>query len=187
MADSLFNNAFAVPGGHIVVMRGLLDTLESPEELAGILAHEIGHVIERHPLAGAIRITGISVLLDLVVGGDSDIVDALVQLGGTLIAFSYNREDERTADAIALEILRQAAITPKGLERFFERLTAEAGKTVEGGDRMDKAAERAVTLFSTHPWNDERLKKVRKAGAATKTSRPALTGDQWRALQGICG
>ena len=72
------------------------DTLESPEELAGILAHEMGHVIERHPLAGAIRITGISVLLDLVVGGDSDIVDALVQLGGTLIAFSYNREDEST-------------------------------------------------------------------------------------------
>ena len=187
VADSPVNNAFAVPGGHIVVMRGLLDTLESPEELAGILAHEIGHVIERHPLAGAIRITGISVLMDLVVGGVSDIVDALVQLGGTLIAFSYSREDERTADAIALEILHQAAITPKGLERFFERLTAEAGKTVEGGDRMDKAAERAVTLFSTHPWNDERLQKVRKAGAATETSRPALTGDQWRALQGICG
>ncbi|MCH7937497.1 MAG: M48 family metallopeptidase, partial [Proteobacteria bacterium] len=187
VADSPVNNAFAVPGGHIVVMRGLLDTLESPEELAGILAHEMGHVVERHPLAGAIRMTGISVLLDLIVGGDSDVVDALVRLGGTLIAFSYSREDERTADAIALKILRQAAITPKGLERFFERLTAEAGKAVGGGDRMDKAAERAVTLFSTHPWNDERLQEVRKALAVPATARPALTVAQWKALQGICG
>ncbi len=52
---------------------------------------------------------------------------------------------------------------------------------------MDKAAERAVTLFSTHPWNDERLHEVRKALAVPGTARPALTGDQWRALKGICG
>lgn len=187
VADSPVNNAFAVPGGHIVVMRGLLDTLESPEELAGILAHEMGHVTERHPLAGAIRVIGISLLLDLVVGGDSSIVDALVQLGGTLIAFSYSREDERTADAIALEILRKAAISPRGLNLFFERLLAVAGKAGEGGDRMDKAAERAVTILSTHPWFDERLQQVRKALAVPATTRPALTADQWRALKGICG
>jgi Zn-dependent protease with chaperone function len=186
IADSPVNNAFAVPGGHIIVMRGLLDTLESPEELAGVLAHEMGHVTERHPLAGAIRLTGISLLLDLIVGGDSNIVDALVNLGGALIAFSYSREDERTADAIALRILRKAAISPKGLERFFERLTAGAGIKVEvGGDKVNKAVERAVTLFSTHPWSDERLQEVRKAPAGEV--RPALIDAQWLALKGICG
>ena len=83
-------NAFAAPGGQIVLMSGLIKKAETPEEVAGVLAHEMGHVIGRHPTEGMIRHIGLSVILDAISGGVVG-TGALSGFAGTLIALSYSR------------------------------------------------------------------------------------------------
>ena len=172
-------NAFAVPGGHIVVMDKMLRETRTPEELAGILAHEMGHVTERHPMASAIRMMGITLIFDMIVGDSSGIMETVATMGGVLIAFSYNRDDERAADAIAIRILNDAKIDPRGLERVFLRLGKKTGDEDKG------ALDRLTQFFSTHPGLAERARNVKVE--APKDVTPALDGADWRALRKICG
>jgi len=172
-------NAFAVPGGHIVVMDKMLRETRTPEELAGILAHEMGHVTERHPMAGAIRMMGITLIFDMIVGDSSGIMETVATMGGVLIAFSYNRDDERAADAIAIRILKDAKVDPRGLARVFLRLEEKTGDGDKG------ALDRLTQFFSTHPGLAERARNVKVE--APKDVSPALRPADWRALRKICG
>ncbi len=172
-------NAFAVPGGHIVVMDKMLRETRTPEELAGILAHEMGHVTERHPMASAIRMMGITLIFDMIVGDSSAIMETAATMGGVLIAFSYNRDDERAADAIAIRILNDAKIDPRGLEQVFLRLEEKTGDGEEG------TFDRLTQFFNTHPGLAERARNVKVE--APKDVTPALDGAEWRALRKICG
>src|SRR5690606_26348291 len=103
VADDPQVNAFAAPGGRIVLLEGLLREAESPDEIAGVLAHEIGHVTERHPTAAALRLLGIQALLTGIFG-DGSLASAAAGAGGLLVALSYSRDDERTADRLAAEL-----------------------------------------------------------------------------------
>jgi predicted Zn-dependent protease len=172
-------NAFAVPGGHIVVMHKMLRETKTPEELAAIVAHEMGHVTERHPMAGAIRMMGITLIFDMIVGDSSGIMETVATMGGVLIAFSYNRDDERAADAIAIRILNDAKVDPRGLESVFLRLAKKAG------DEDKDALDRLTQFFSTHPGLAERARNVKVE--APKDVSPALNPADWRALRKICG
>jgi len=169
-------NAFAVPGEQIVVSGGLINEAQSADEVAGVLAHEMGHGIELHPEAGIIRSLGLSALIELLASGQSS---TLTNAGSLLLQLRYSREAEHQADVHALEILKTANISPKPFSGFFSRLLKREGgatKSVAPGD---------LGIFSTHPPTPERAAMA--AAAATYPGRPALSEADWQALKHICG
>ena len=172
VADRDMVNAFALPGGHIVIFRGLLAKAESADEIAAVLAHEIAHVSERHPTQMALRVMGIGMLAKLLTGDGSTLVELASEVGGALLLLSYSRDMERRADASGRQLLRRAGLSTSGMSSFFTRL------------RENKAAEINLLhgYFSSHPPLGERI-----AGTDGNDDRqPALNAESWQALQTIC-
>ena len=165
-------NALAAPGGRIVIFKKLLTKARSPDEVAGILAHEMGHVISRHPTEAVARSMGISLVFNVLMGGLGS--GATGAAGQALVSSAYSRDAERDSDSIALDILKGARISPKGFADFLDRVAKE-----EGG------AMRAMSFISSHPPSAERAQAVRNAIPAK--AQPALSGADWNALKTICG
>lgn len=170
-------NALALPGGRIVLFRGLIDAAGSPEEVAGVLAHEIAHVVHQHGMQGVLRGLGAGVVLDLMMGG----VGALGQVGVLAMESAHTRSMEVEADRTGLELLVAAGIDTAGFARFFDRLAEEEAGTGS-----------AFAYFSTHPPSEQRADAAR-AGIADRdtgdraaSAGPAMAPEAWRALRGIC-
>lgn len=170
-------NAFALPGGQVVIMRGLLAQAEGPDEIAGVLAHEIGHIANRHPLRSFLRAAGFELLLSFVIGDAPILIELALEGGGLLLALSYSREMENQADEFAVDMLRTSKVGSAGLQKFFTRI----GKLEDG---MAKETGGATAYFSTHPDTAGRVGVIARAPA--KGSSPALDAAQWQALKGIC-
>lgn len=171
-------NAFAAPGETIVLTRGLIEKAGSADELAGVVAHEMGHGLALHPEAGIVRTLGLSALAQLVFGGGN-----VTGVGVALTQLAYTRDAEREADRLALDVLREADISADGLAAFFRR--------IGGGRPEQKSASPKPSgigggfdLLRTHPQTAERLEAVEAVERYAST--PALDADQWRALQAIC-
>jgi Zn-dependent protease with chaperone function len=169
-------NAFALPGGYVVVTDGLLENAESPDEVAGVIAHEIGHVVYDHPTQAIFRTTAVSLLVSAVIGDFT---------GGVLIGAvaewalnsSYSRDAEREADEFAITRLNAAAIGGTGLVRFFERLLKTEGPEEKG----------AANFVSSHPPTAERIARIRKlAIAGTPDGFRSLDAESWRSLKSVC-
>jgi beta-barrel assembly-enhancing protease len=181
-------NAFALPGEHIVLMSGLIEDAGSADELAGVLAHEMGHGIELHPEAGIVRGIGMSAAMELVFTGSSG---TMGNIGALLLQLQYTRQAEQEADAHALRIMEKAQISPLGIANFFDRLTALEGSFSGSDEKKDAKKDEGGGLgdtvggmLATHPPSPERAKKFRDA--ATYTGVPALSDAQWQSLRGIC-
>ena len=177
-------NAFALPGGHIVIFQGLLQAARSPEEIAGVLAHEIAHQIQRHPMRGLVRATGVRLIGGAVLGGFSVTTTSSVHFGETLFSLSYNREDESEADRVGVALLNKADIRGDGLIEFFSRYQGGSETKSPSREVVNSAHEQLMSLLSTHPPGQERIAVIRSLVRGTKD---ALTKEQWRALQTICG
>lgn len=151
-------NAFALPGGHIYLTRGLIEQTTTGSELAAALAHEIGHVAERHGVAKMERHlrTGsvVSVLYNVILGGEPEILrqDAL-EIGGALWSARHSRRAERQADARAIDYLRRAGLEPEAMVNLLASLADVQG--------VDSSA--AAGWFSSHPLTTERMDEVREA------------------------
>lgn len=168
-------NAFAVPGGHIVLFRGLIEAASSPEEVAGVLAHEIGHVVHRDPTRLALRSAGsvgiLGMLLGDVTGGAMVVV-----LTEQLVQASYTQEAEANADKLAHETLAAANLPVRPFANFFDRLARENGEP-----------HPLLSHLASHPDLASRAAKARAAdriGGAPFT--PVLEDHDWVALRGIC-
>ena len=168
-------NAFAVPGGKVVMTKGLIDSAGSADEVAGVLAHEIGHGIELHPETGIIRAIGLAATVELMMGGSGG---ALANMGLLLAQLGYTRTAEHEADVQALVLLKKAGISNKGLGDFFNRV-----ETIEEDDTTTKTL-RPLDLLRTHPPTAERKKLVRQQ--ADYPATPALDEGLWRDLKRIC-
>lgn len=165
-------NAFATPGERIVITRGLIENAKSPDEVAGVLAHEMGHGIELHPEAGLVRGIGLAAAAELVFGGAGS---GLANVGLMLTQLSYSRRAEREADQHGLSILKEARVSPKGLLDFFSRV-----------DELEQdAGGRAPDILLSHPQTEERRQVV--AAVPPYPSEPALEDRSWRDLKSICG
>jgi Zn-dependent protease with chaperone function len=171
-------NAFALPGGHIVLTRGLLREASEPGEVAGVLAHEIGHVAHHHPEAQMVRIAGMQVLISVATGTSGGTNAS--SLAGLAAILKSSRDAEREADAYAVETLSAARIDPMGLKHFFEKILKEEGKFSNG------ALTRLGTVFSTHPVTTERIDLIKPLPATIPLRHP-LTEAQWQDLKAICG
>ncbi len=149
-------NAFALPGDMVVLTQGLIDNASSAEEVAGVIAHEMGHVAHDHPIESMYRTATVSVLAGLVTGDAAGGI-LITGLGQWVLNTGYSRAAEREADQYALERLYAAGIDSSGLERFFARLMEE----------RDKDAGPFSRMLSTHPPTRERLEAVRRADRVT--------------------
>lgn len=177
VVDWALVNAFATPGNRIVLTRGLLAKAGGPDEVAGVLAHEMGHGIELHPEAGIIRAIGITAALDLMFGGSGG---TLGNVGAMLVQLSYSRQAEREADDWALTMLREAGISASGIADFFRRMDRAAGER-----DADSPAGGIAGMLRTHPATAERLQRIEAAPKYPTT--PALGAAEWQALKSMCG
>jgi Zn-dependent protease with chaperone function len=179
VAWDLIPNAFAVPGGRVIVTRSLLADARSADELAGVVAHELGHGIELHPEAKLVRSVGFWALVQMLFTG----TPGAVGNAGTLLAeLAYSRTAEREADDRALALLERAGISAKPFAEFFRRLEGGRPRRNEGGTGPRRSP--ATSMFSTHPATPERIAKIEAQRPYPAT--PALDEANWRALKNIC-
>lgn len=164
-------NAFALPGGYVYLMRGLIDRARSPDEVAGVLGHEIGHVRYRHGLKSVIESGGLGFLLGTVFG-DFAGGTAILIASRALMSSAFSREAEREADAFGVDLMLKAGGNPEGLAGFF--------RTVGGGPPG------ALTWITSHPPSAEREAAIRRLARDRAIVAPALTAEQWAALRRIC-
>jgi predicted Zn-dependent protease len=190
MVDWQLVNAFAAPGGQIIMTRGLVQKASSPDEVAGVLAHEIGHTLELHPEAGLVRALGLTAAAQLIFAGSTG---TATNIGILLTQLRYTRVAEREADVHALRILKTSGISAKGFGDFFERLDPKPATTEPAADKKDDAkaspgfAKRIFEsdILRSHPQTKARLDAVRAQPAYPAT--PALDEAEWRALREMCG
>jgi Zn-dependent protease with chaperone function len=164
-------NAVALPGGNIMVFRGLLQTAKSPDELAGVVGHEIGHVHNRDVMQALLRQMGLSILLG---GANTDVGGTL----NSLVSATYSREAEAAADQYSIRAMRQGSVSPMDTAAFFARL-AEMEKS------MGKA-KAALGYVASHPLSEMREKEFRKSAVAGKAYTPVVSPEQWRAIVDAC-
>lgn len=163
-------NAFALPGGTVYLLSGLLTRAETPDEVAGVIAHEIGHVIHRDHVRRMIQTGGTSFLIGLLFG-DVTGATAVIFATRTLIDSAYSRDAENAADAFAISVMHKLGRSPKPMGELLVRLTSAGGKG---------------SIFSSHPMSADRLALM------TREDRPVtgpeiLSPSEWLALKTICG
>ncbi len=164
-------NAFALPGGKIYLTNGLLQKAQGVDEIAGIIAHELGHVRNRDSLRHLIQAGGTSFLAGLLFG---DVIGggAVIFATQSLLNASYSREAERNADASAIATLRALGRSPKPAGVLLLRVTGTQ-------------ANRGSDILASHPLTEERLAAMAKADGPN-TGADILSTAEWQALKNIC-
>jgi len=144
-------NAFAIPGGHVYVNRGLIERTRNMSELAGVLAHEIAHVEHRHGVEQMEQMQSANLALTLgyvLLGrAPSGLEEAAINVGGSLYFARHSREAENEADASAVTLLANAGISPQGLPTFFNVLLSDRQRSPSSVEQW----------FSTHPLTEDRI------------------------------
>lgn len=164
-------NAVALPGGTILVFRELLSEADSPDEVAGVLGHEIAHIEHRDVTEAMIRHYGFGVLLSAFGGTTGGNIDMLA-------AAKYSRSAESEADAASIAALRRANISPLPTAAFFKRLGKEEQKLGRIGQTLG--------YLSSHPLSDARRQRFAASAVKGKNYQPALDRETWEALVDIC-
>ena len=166
-------NAFALPGGYVVVFTGLMKKAESGEEVAGVLSHELNHVLQRHGLDRMVKQLGLLAVVTIVLGDQQGLIGLMKQVGVELLTLKFGREQETEADITGLQLLHRAKIDPNGMIRFFERLS-------------EKDKER-VEILSTHPMSEHRAARLRAEIAALPKQQPEPFEFDWKTVQESLG
>jgi predicted Zn-dependent protease len=164
-------NAIALPGGRVYLTGGLLSEAESPDEVAGVLAHELGHVQHRDGLRALLRSGGTSFIVGLLFGDISGGA-AIVIASRMLIDSSYSREAENSADAFAIDLMLDLGRSPQPLGDLLERI--------------DDGSDGVPAFLSSHPLTPERSRAF-DARHLAPTGPALLDAEQWQALKKICG
>lgn len=149
-------NAFALPGGTVIIHSGLIEKSKTPEEVVGVLAHEISHVTRRHHVRSIIGNMGIWVIIRGFLGDMTGISAEIATAGATLSTLKYSRDFEREADDSGFDLLNKAKVNPQGMIDFFSTLKKE-----HGGIEM-------ADFLSTHPGTAERIETLKKKKVKNK-------------------
>lgn len=202
VADIKITNAFAAPGDQIIVSAKLIEEADNADEVTGVIAHEMGHSIERHPEASIVRALGLLSIMQLMTAGEAG---AVSEIAFFMMQSGYSRTAEQQADEHAARILKLSNINSKPLAGFFERIiakyelkklesqkkeTAEKKAPDNEDNKTEKSAleETGKTLFdflNTHPPTKQRIEFFSQSNI--KTSPPILNETEWQALRNICG
>jgi Zn-dependent protease with chaperone function len=162
-------NAFALPGGYVVVFTGLMMKAENGEEVAGVLSHELNHVLQRHGLNRMVKQIGLIAVVTIVLGDQQGLAGLMKRVGVELLTLKFGREQETEADLTGLQLLHRAKIDPNGMIRFFERLSEQDKDRVE--------------ILSTHPMSEDRAERLKaELASLPKTTTDPFTFD-WKKIQ----
>jgi predicted Zn-dependent protease len=151
-------NAFALPGGFVYVNRGVLARASNMSEVAGVLAHEIEHVVRRHSVKQMEQAqganVGVGILCALTGVCQSGVAQAAINIGGTAVFAKFSRTDEVQADEGGFNNVIRAGINPRGMYTFFQKLLAEEQSSGGGGN--------AAAWFSDHPGTQDRIADIQR-------------------------
>ena len=168
-------NAFAAPGGLIAMNAGLLREVLSPEELAGVVAHEIQHVNGRHSTRAILREAPMRLAIGALVGGTG--AETAASAVGTLGAFSYRRDDELEADREGVRLLAASGVDASPMAEFIRRL-----------EQNGPSSSRLTNYLSTHPAPDQRAAKLRRLASLERApTRPVMDSVTFAAIKSGCG
>ena len=158
VVDSKETNAFAVPGGHIVVYRPIIDKMTQPEELVALLSHEVSHIELRHSLRNIFRSLARKMFLMMIFGNESGLAGFLVNNADNLKGLEYSRALETEADNHGIDLMVSSKVDPEGMLGLMKMLEKETeGKEPAG-------------FLSTHPVFKSRIQNIEKRIMSTKTS-----------------
>jgi Zn-dependent protease with chaperone function len=163
-------NAFALPGGKVYLFNGLLARAKNPDEIAGVLAHELGHLSHRDSTRNLIYNGGTSFLIGLLFG-DITGSSALTFASRSLVTASYSREAEQNADTFSIDIMHRLGRSPKPMGELMFRITGKGDKS--------------LSLLSSHPVTEDRLERMSNDDRSP-TGPPLLSAAEWTSLKAIC-
>ncbi|MDH4199861.1 MAG: M48 family metallopeptidase [Spirochaetia bacterium] len=169
--NSPIENAFALPGGRIVVLKGLLLKARSPEEVAGILAHEITHVEKRHAMKQIVQNTGLMAILQIIIGDTASGGAVLLQAGSELLSLGYSRSMESEADIGGMKLLAAANIPSDGLIQFFKKMSEN-----------EKEMKNMEWLL-THPLSEKRAQTLEELSRKYKPGKVEPFNIDWKKIQ----
>ena len=168
-------NALAAPGGHMLVFRGLVERARTPDELAGVLAHEMEHVLHRHTTRAVIQHASTGLLLAALTGDMTGPLAYGLESARVLGQLQYSRHAEAEADRDGMKLLLAARIAPDGMIGFFEDLA------------QGEHPRRVLRYLSSHPSTGDRIALLRELAAGTPGPfTPLLSDEEWRDLKAIC-
>jgi Zn-dependent protease with chaperone function len=164
-------NAFALPGGKVYLFNGLLARANNPDEIAGVLAHELGHLKHRDGTRNLIYNGGTSFLIGLLFG-DITGSSALIFASRSLVTTSYSREAEHNADTFSIDVMHRLGRPTKAMGELLFRVTGKEG-------------DKGLSFMSNHPLTEDRLARM-SAEDRPPSGPPLLTPDEWTSLKAIC-
>jgi predicted Zn-dependent protease len=138
-------NAFAIPGGHMFFYTGLIKEARNEAEIAGVIAHELAHITQRHGVQQLVKLAGIEYVQKLIFGNDPNI---LTEAAKSLLFLKFSRENEYEADSCSTVFLTSAGYNPDGMQTFLELLAQNSGWSFEP--------------LSTHPDTEKRIEAVKR-------------------------
>ena len=166
-------NAFALPGGYVVVFTGLLEQAKSGEEVAGVLSHEFNHVLQRHGLERIVKQLGIVAVLTIILGDQQGLSGVMKQVGTELLSLKFGRAQETEADVTGLQLLYRSRIDPAGMIAFFQRMSDQEQGRVE--------------WLSSHPMSAGRAERLKKEMGLLPTIVPEPFTFKWETVQHSAG
>lgn len=177
VVESKIPNAFALPGGRITILSNTLEVVDSPDELAAVLAHELGHVKHRHSMQQLINVAGTGIVFSMFIG-DFTGGSIIASVGEAMLDSSYSRDMEREADLFAIQMLENAGVDPTGLASFLEKISKE--------HHDENAISQALGFLSSHPPTKERVDTLNEIADPEAPKNPVLNKWQWESLKNIC-
>lgn len=176
IVDAPAINAFAAPGGQVVILRGLLEKTASPEQLAGVLAHELQHVYQRHTTRTILEQTATTLLLSATSGDLSGGLAWGLEGARTMGSLHYSRTHETEADVEGLRMMQTAGLDPAAMISFYEVMWSDAKLHAEPPD-----------FLSTHPDMEERLATlIALTGPSPTDTLTLLPGEDWKDIRTLC-
>ncbi|XXF76778.1 M48 family metallopeptidase [Myxococcaceae bacterium GXIMD 01537] len=171
--DAKTVNAFATPGGYLYVYTGLLLAATSEAELAGVMAHEAGHVVGRHSARAMVNAYGLQAITQVALGENPGAAAQIAaQLAGGGLQLAHGRSEETEADEYGAHYSSAAGYDPNGLISFFEKLQKEQGQTTE-----------LMKWMSTHPSNEDRIRHLQQVIARDNLKGSGKTPDRLAAIK----
>lgn len=166
-------NAFALPGNHIVVLRGFLEGVHTEAEVTGVLAHELGHIVHDDPIKAVTQQIVISALSGALSDGGG--YGTVAGAAGMLTGLTYSRGVERSADLYAEGLLDKADIGTKGMVTFLQTME-------EKNPEILQKVEKSFDFLSTHPATAERVEMFKSKPSYRPARRTFLSAGEWKSL-----
>ncbi|MBN2526697.1 MAG: M48 family metallopeptidase [Deltaproteobacteria bacterium] len=168
-------NAFALPGGYVFINRGLIEAADTPDEVAGVLAHEFQHVLARHGMKNVVANIGLRLVVMALIGDMEAVQGFLVDNMAQLAAMQFSRTQESEADMGAVDLAYNAHINPEGFLQFMKKL-----------EEKESAVGAALTIVSTHPGSKERMDDIADKIAQKGAPKIDAFKSDWAAIKTKC-